>query len=64
MDFEERVKELMRRKGMNLNSLSIKMDILPASLCRTLKKGNPRMDTIKKIADALDVGVDKLFPEE
>lgn len=49
---------------MKLKDVSTKMDVEPASLTRTLKGGNPRLDTLVKLADALEVEITALIPQE
>lgn len=63
---EKNVKEIVRtnnynRKGIrSLADLAKAMEITAPSLTHALK-GNPRLDTIEKIADALNVPLSRLF---
>lgn len=63
---EKNVKEIIRKnnsyhKGVSsLAELAKAMEISAPSLTHALK-GNPRLDTIEKIADALNVPVSRLF---
>ena len=62
--FEKWIKDICKRKKMKLKDVSTKMDVEPASLTRTLKGGNPRLDTLVKLADALEVEITALIPRE
>ena len=62
--FETWIKDICKRKKMKLKDVSTKMDVEPASLTRTLKGGNPRLDTLVKLADALEVEITALIPRE
>lgn len=62
--FENWIKDICKRKKMKLKDVSTKMDVEPASLTRTLKGGNPRLDTLVKLADALKVEITALIPRE
>lgn len=61
-DFERNVRILRSRKKMSQKELAKQLGIDPASLSRMIK-GNPRLDTIERIAKALDVSVSALFEE-
>lgn len=58
---ELRVKEVAKQKGLQLKDVAEKMDIARESLTRIIK-GNPTLDTLVKIADALEVDIVELFP--
>ena len=53
-DFARNVKFYCEERDMSKAELAEKIGIKPASLARALH-GNPQLDTIIKIADALDV---------
>lgn len=55
-----RVKEILKEKGMMQKDLAAKMGVADISLSRSIN-GNPSMDTIIKIAEALEVEVGELF---
>ena len=55
-----RIKELIKLKGYSVTSLAAKLGITQVSLSRIIN-GNPTVDTLKKIADALGVQVVDLF---
>ena len=52
----DNVKRICREQGKQLKDLAADMGIDPASLTRALN-GNARLDTIEKIANALEVSV-------
>ncbi len=57
-----RIKELRKAKGVTQEKLAeiVNMDITSLSKIET-GRNYPQSETVEKIADALDVGVDKLF---
>ena len=61
-DFERNVKIACRKKKISQKELAKQLGVDPASLSRMIK-GNPRLDTIERIAKALDVSVSALFEE-
>lgn len=56
----ENVRRLCKEQGKQMKDLAADMGIDPASLTRALN-GNARLDTIQKIATALDVSMKSLF---
>lgn len=56
----DNVKRICKERGIQLKDLAKKMDIDPGSLTRTIN-GNARLDTIERIASALDVSMKSLF---
>ena len=57
-----RVKELLKQKGMTAKELAAKLGISEGALSQSIKDGaNPNLQTISKIASALDVPVSELF---
>ena len=62
-DLSHNVKAICRHKGWQLKDLASKMGIDPAALTRALN-GNPTLDTINKIATALDVSPAKLIKRQ
>ena len=56
----DKVRRICKEQGKQLKDLAADMGIDPASLTRALN-GNPRLDTIEKIANALGVSVKSLF---
>lgn len=57
------VKEIIKQKGYTMEDVAKKMEIKRESLSRAIN-GNPTLDTLKKIADALDVSVAELFASQ
>ena len=55
-----RVKEICKQKGISIGDLADKMEIKRESLSRAIN-GNPTLDTLMKIAGALNVPVSELF---
>ena len=59
-----KVTECCKRKGITLQELADKLGVARSTLANTLVKKNPTLDTLEKIAKALDVKVADLFEEE
>lgn len=57
--------DLLKKKGWSRYKLCKEANLAQSTLSDILngKKLNPRMDTIQKIADALDVSVDTFFTQ-
>ena len=66
MNFLEKLDFLMRRDGLNKNTLSLKCDVPYTTIDAFYKKGfeNVKMGTIRKIANTLGVSLDYLMNEE
>lgn len=59
-----RVKEILKEKGQTQKDLAQKMGVAEISLSRSIN-GNPNLETLQKIADALEVEISELFaPKE
>lgn len=56
----ENVKRLCKEQGKQLKDLAASIGIDPASLNRAMY-GNARLDTIEKIANALEISIKSLF---
>lgn len=56
----DNVKRICKEQGKQMKDLAADMGIDPASLTRALN-GNARLDTIQKIATALDLSIKSLF---
>lgn len=54
------VKRLCKQQGKHLKDLATAMDMDASSLTRAMN-GNARLDTIKKIANALKINIKSLF---
>jgi transcriptional regulator with XRE-family HTH domain len=55
-----RVKEICKEKGVTIGYLAEKMQMQRESLSRAIN-GNPTVETLEKIAIALDVPISTLF---
>ncbi|MBR6892355.1 MAG: helix-turn-helix transcriptional regulator [Bacteroidaceae bacterium] len=56
----DNVKRICKERKIQLKELARNMDVDPAALTRALR-GNARLDTMQKIASALDVSLKSLF---
>jgi len=56
-----RIKEIAKAKGMQLKDVAEKMGNAKESLSRAIN-GNPQLNTLESIANALDVDITELFP--
>lgn len=56
----DNVRRICKEQGKQMKDLAADMGIDPASLTRALN-GNARLDTVQKIATALDVSMKSLF---
>lgn len=54
------IKEIIKEKGYTVTSLAEKLGMTQVSLSRIIN-GNPTVETLEKIANALDVDVRDLF---
>lgn len=54
------VKEICKKKGLTIQDLADKMEMKRESLSRAIN-GNPTLDTLERIASALDVDISELF---
>ena len=57
---ELRIKELLKAKDITQKTLAEKLEISPIGLNKIIN-GNPTLETLRKIADVLDVEVKDLF---
>ena len=57
-----RVKEICKEKGINMESIANSLNITANTLTRNIN-GNPTMDTLERIASALEVPVTDLFDD-
>lgn len=57
-----RIKEVIKEKGMTITELADKMGINRVNLSNMVN-GNPTVETLNKIADALNVPVTELFEQ-
>lgn len=61
MDFRIRIKELCQSKGITQKELADKMGISDISLNKTLRGDYPQLQTLERIATALNVPITELF---
>jgi len=61
MDFRTRIKELCQSKGFTQKDLADKMGISDISLNKTLRGDYPQLQSLERIANALDVDISELF---
>lgn len=61
MDFRTRIKELCQSKGFTQKDLADKMGISDISLNKTLRGEYPQLQSLERIANALDVDIAELF---
>ncbi len=54
------VKEVCKEKGLTIQDLADKMEMKRESLSRAIN-GNPTLETLEKIANALEVDITELF---
>lgn len=57
-----RIKEVIKEKGSSIHELADKIDINRVTLYNSIN-GNPTVETLNKIADALCVPVTELFEQ-
>ena len=57
-----RIKDIARDKGIMLKDLAVILDMASETLSRTIN-GNPTVETLQKIADALNVHITELFQQ-
>lgn len=61
MDFRTRIKELCQSKGLTQKDLADKMGISDISLNKTLRGDYPQLQSLERIANALEVDIAELF---
>jgi transcriptional regulator with XRE-family HTH domain len=61
MNFREKIKMLCRKRGITQKELAIILGITDISLNQTLRGQYPQLQTLEKIANALDVPISELF---
>ena len=57
-----RIKEVCKEKGITVSQLAEKMGIKQESLSRAIN-GNPTLETLERIANALEVDITELFEQ-
>ena len=59
---ELRVKEILKEKGIMQKELAVSIGVAEISLSRSIN-GNPSLDTLNRIAEALQVPISELFEQ-
>lgn len=59
---ELRIKELIKEKGTTIQSIAALIGVNRVTLSNSIN-GNPTLETLEKIANALDVPVTELFEQ-
>lgn len=58
-----RVKEISKNKKLSISDLAAKLEVTRETLSRQIaENGNPTIETLEKIASALEVPITELFP--
>lgn len=61
MDIGQKIKELRKKQGMSQKDLADKLGITPVLISQYENgKRNPKLETLQKIADALEVDISEL----
>jgi transcriptional regulator with XRE-family HTH domain len=63
MDFRKKIKETCQKKGITQKDLADKLGITDISLNKTLRGEYPQLQTLEKIANALEVPITHLFEQ-
>jgi transcriptional regulator with XRE-family HTH domain len=63
MDFRTRIKEICQEKGITQKELADILGITDISLNKSLRGEYPQLQTLEKIANALQVPVTELFEQ-
>lgn len=61
MDIRESVKRLCKERGVTQKDIADRLEITAIGLNQILRKGNPNLQTLERIATALGVQVVDLF---
>ena len=61
MDFSARIKEICRDKGIMMKELAERLNITPTGLSKAIGQDYPQLQTLERIATALNVEVADLF---
>lgn len=59
-----RVKEIAKEKGLTVTDVAKRMGILPPALSRIINGSNTTVETLQRIADALETTIPDLFEKE
>lgn len=61
MDFSKEIKKILIDKDMTISDLATKLDVTQQNVSAKLKKNDPRISEINKIADVLGYDVEIKF---
>lgn len=61
MDFRQRIKDICQDKGITQKGLAERLGITDISLNKTLRGEYPQLQSLEKIANALEVPITELF---
>ena len=61
---ELRVTECCKRRGVTLQDLADRLGVARSTLANTLAKKNPTLETLERIAKALELKISDLIVEE
>lgn len=62
MDFGEKIVEIRKEKGISQKELAKRLGVSPVMVAHWEKgRRNPKLDTLAKIADALEVNLSRLY---
>lgn len=62
MSFSARIKYLCGEQGIHLKDLATRLGISPAGLSQSINQPYPQLQTLERIAKALDLEIVDLFP--
>lgn len=62
MSFSARIKDLCKEKGILLKDLAKRLGISDVGLSQSINQKYPQLQTLERIANALEVEVVDLFP--
>lgn len=57
MDFSKEIKKILIDEDMTISDLATKLDVTQQNISAKLKKNDPRLSEVNKIADALGYNV-------
>lgn len=58
-----RIKEIIKEKGTTIDAIAKKIGVQPSAISQSIS-GNPTMERLQQIADALGVHITDLFDRE
>lgn len=64
MEFRDKIKEICKERGLTQKELAAKIGVTDISLSKTLRGRYPQLQSLERIAKALNVPLSRLFEEE